>query len=79
MLTKAALFLIRGYKVLVSPVLVGGCRFSPSCSDYAAEAIALHGAGRGTWLGLRRVVKCHPFGPAGFDPVPPGVGAPRTQ
>ena len=70
MLAKAALLGIRAYKLFVSPILTGSCRFSPSCSDYAAEAIECHGALRGTWLSLRRIAKCHPFGPAGFDPVP---------
>lgn len=74
MLARAALFLIRVYKLFVSPVLVGSCRFSPSCSDYATEAIVRHGARHGMWLGLRRIAKCHPFGPAGFDPVPPAEG-----
>lgn len=70
MLAKAALFGIRTYKLFISPILTGSCRFSPSCADYAAEAIERYGALRGTWLSLRRIAKCHPFGPAGFDPVP---------
>lgn len=47
------------------------CRFFPSCSEYGHEAITVHGAGRGLWLTLRRLVRCRPFGPSGFDPVPP--------
>lgn len=47
------------------------CRFFPSCSEYGAEAIRQHGAGRGLWLTVRRLVRCRPFGPSGFDPVPP--------
>ncbi|MBU3689504.1 MAG: membrane protein insertion efficiency factor YidD [Acidimicrobiales bacterium mtb01] len=46
------------------------CRFSPSCSHYAHEAVSVHGAGRGTWLAVRRLIRCRPFGPSGFDPVP---------
>lgn len=46
------------------------CRFTPSCSSYAREALILHGAGRGTWLTIRRLARCRPFGPSGFDPVP---------
>lgn len=49
----------------------GGCRFSPTCSEYAAEAVETHGALRGTKLALKRLAKCHPWGPSGFDPVPP--------
>ncbi len=50
------------------------CRFTPSCSAYAVEAIELHGAGRGTWLAVRRLSRCRPFGPSGFDPVPEPCG-----
>jgi putative membrane protein insertion efficiency factor len=62
--------LLRGYKFLISPLFTGCCRFQPSCSDYMAEAIRLHGATRGTWLGMRRLVRCRPFGGHGIDPVP---------
>lgn len=48
------------------------CRFFPTCSSYAHEAVRTHGAGRGAWLALRRLLRCRPFGPSGFDPVPPG-------
>jgi putative membrane protein insertion efficiency factor len=68
--------LLRGlvyvYRVTVSPLLGPSCRFEPSCSAYALEALERHGARRGAWLSLRRVLRCHPFHPAGFDPVPPG-------
>ena len=70
MLAKAALLGIRAYKLFISQILMGSCRFSPSCSSYAAAAIERHGILHGTWLGLRRIAKCHPWGPAGFDPVP---------
>jgi len=62
------------YRAWVSPamhaVFPSGCRFHPTCSEYASEAIALHGAYRGTGLALRRLLRCHPFGGGGFDPVP---------
>ena len=63
--------LIRLYQLFVSPLLPPGCRYLPTCSDYAAEAIARHGAARGSWLALRRLVRCHPWGGSGYDPVPP--------
>lgn len=61
---------IRGYQLLISPVLPPSCRFTPSCSQYAMEAVGRHGALRGTWLAARRLARCHPFHPGGFDPVP---------
>jgi hypothetical protein len=60
------------YRVTLSPLLGPCCRFEPSCSAYALEALERYGARRGAWLSLRRVLRCHPFHPAGFDPVPPG-------
>ena len=62
--------LIRGYQRLVSPALPPSCRFHPSCSQYALEAVTRHGALRGSWLAARRLARCHPFHPGGFDPVP---------
>ncbi|HEY9382305.1 MAG TPA: membrane protein insertion efficiency factor YidD [Gemmatimonadales bacterium] len=64
------MLLIRGYQRVVSPALPSSCRFSPSCSQYTLEAIERHGLVRGGWLGARRIVRCHPFNPGGFDPVP---------
>jgi putative membrane protein insertion efficiency factor len=64
-----ALF-IRAYQRFVSPALPPSCRFYPSCSQYALEAVTRHGAMKGTWLAARRLVRCHPFHPGGFDPVP---------
>ncbi|MGE0448423.1 MAG: membrane protein insertion efficiency factor YidD [Vicinamibacterales bacterium] len=66
-----ALLLLRGYKLLISPLFTGSCRFAPSCSDYAAEAVANYGVARGVWLGAKRLVRCHPFCAGGYDPVPP--------
>jgi len=62
--------IVRGYQLFLSPLLPPSCRFTPSCSQYAREAIMRHGAVRGTWLAARRLVRCHPFNPGGFDPVP---------
>jgi uncharacterized protein len=62
--------MIRAYQLLVSPLLLPSCRYLPSCSDYAAEAIAAHGAPYGAWLTLRRLLRCHPWGGSGYDPVP---------
>lgn len=60
---------LRVYKYCVSPLLPSACRFYPTCSDYMREAIERHGAARGAWMGVRRLVRCHPFHPGGFDPV----------
>jgi putative membrane protein insertion efficiency factor len=62
--------LVRAYQVLVAPVLPASCRFFPSCSAYALEALAKHGAVKGTWLTAHRVCRCHPWNDGGFDPVP---------
>ncbi|MBA3973923.1 MAG: membrane protein insertion efficiency factor YidD [Candidatus Solibacter sp.] len=63
-------FLLRAYKGVISPVLPPACRFHPSCSEYALEAVRRHGAARGVWLGLKRLGRCHPFHAGGLDPVP---------
>ena len=65
-----ARFLIRLYQITLSPYLGRSCRFYPTCSNYALEAIELHGVWRGGWLTLRRLGRCHPFHPGGFDPPP---------
>ena len=62
--------LIRGYQLVLSPLLPPSCRFYPSCSQYALEAVNRHGAMKGTWLAARRLARCHPFNPGGYDPVP---------
>ncbi len=64
------IFLVRAYQFGVSPLLVGGCRFVPSCSEYAVAALQRHGVWRGSWLAARRVWRCRPGRPGGFDPVP---------
>jgi putative membrane protein insertion efficiency factor len=62
--------LIRVYQSAISPLLPPSCRFHPSCSQYALEAVTRHGALRGGWLAARRLARCHPFHPGGYDPVP---------
>jgi putative membrane protein insertion efficiency factor len=64
---------VRFYKIFLSPFLGGACKFYPSCSNYAQEAIELHGARRGSWLALKRLGRCRPFTKGGFDPVPDAV------
>jgi putative membrane protein insertion efficiency factor len=64
------LALIRFYKHWISPGLPASCRFYPSCSEYTYQAVEKYGALRGGWLGIRRIARCHPFNPGGFDPVP---------
>lgn len=66
-----ALGFIRFYQRFISPVLPDSCRFEPSCSHYTYEAIEVHGFFRGTWLGMKRISRCHPWNPGGYDPVPP--------
>ena len=71
--TRILVALVYAYRLLLGPILGGSCRFTPSCSSYAMEALERHGAVRGTWLSVRRVLRCHPFQPAGYDPVPAGM------
>jgi hypothetical protein len=62
--------LIRCYQIWVSPMLLPSCRFTPSCSQYALEAVSQHGAAKGSWLALMRLSRCHPLHRGGYDPVP---------
>jgi putative membrane protein insertion efficiency factor len=70
LLVPAWVLFLRSYRVLVSPLFAGSCRFEPSCSRYAEEAVRRHGTVRGLWLTLRRLARCHPFHAGGYDPVP---------
>jgi putative membrane protein insertion efficiency factor len=67
---KPLILLLQAYRVVISPLLGQRCRFYPSCSEYAIEAIERHGSLRGSWLTLRRLSRCHPLHPGGCDPVP---------
>lgn len=67
---RLVLALIRAYQLLFSPMYAGACRYVPSCSEYATEAVMRHGAWRGGWLAVRRLSRCHPLGGHGLDPVP---------
>jgi putative membrane protein insertion efficiency factor len=70
MFRKLFIFPIRVYQRVLSPLLPNRCRFYPTCSHYAVEAIEKHGVLRGLWLAIKRILKCHPLHPGGFDPVP---------
>ncbi len=67
---RALIGVVRVYRRWISPALPPACRFVPSCSAYAEEALKKHGAARGSWLAARRLLRCHPFGGSGYDPVP---------
>ncbi len=69
-LKQLVIGLIKLYQRTVSRVLPGACRYQPTCSEYAAQAVRVHGLLKGLWLGMRRVMRCHPFASAGYDPVP---------
>ena len=67
---RIVMLLIRGYQLTLSHLVLTQCRFTPSCSRYTYEAVERFGALKGSWLGFRRIMRCHPFHPGGFDPVP---------
>ncbi|MEQ8623561.1 MAG: membrane protein insertion efficiency factor YidD [Vicingaceae bacterium] len=69
-LSKIFILIVRLYQLTISPLLGANCRYSPTCSAYAIEAIQVHGPFRGGWLGLKRIASCHPWGGHGYDPVP---------
>lgn len=71
MFKKSLITLIQGYRSLISPLFPPSCRFQPTCSKYAIEAIEKFGAFGGSWLAIKRILRCHPFHPGGYDPVPP--------
>ncbi len=77
--SRAVLILIRGYQLLVSPLVGPHCRHIPTCSQYAAEAVARFGVLRGGWLAARRVLRCHPWGTSGYDPVPERDAPPDSR
>ncbi len=62
---------VHGYRLFISPLLGQNCRFDPTCSSYALQALERHGAVKGGWLAMKRIVRCHPWGGSGIDPVPP--------
>jgi putative membrane protein insertion efficiency factor len=64
------IILIKGYQLLISPLLPSSCRFEPTCSQYALEALKKYGFIKGAWLGIKRILKCHPWGDSGYDPIP---------
>ncbi len=70
MMRQPAIFLLRCYKRFISPLLPPMCRFEPTCSVYTMQAVEKYGTLRGIWLGIRRLGRCHPFNPGGWDPVP---------
>ncbi|NYE64060.1 hypothetical protein FHW58_005295 [Duganella sp. 1224] len=72
-------FLLRFYQLAISPMMRPSCRFYPSCSNYALEALQVHGAARGSWLAVKRVCRCHPWHEGGLDPVPPADGKPNSS
>lgn len=67
---KILIIMVRGYQIFISPLLGSHCRFTPTCSAYFIEAVEKHGPIKGTWLGIKRILRCHPGNPGGYDPVP---------
>ncbi|MBN1345793.1 MAG: membrane protein insertion efficiency factor YidD [Phycisphaerae bacterium] len=78
-MSTALILLVRGYQVALSPLLIGTCKFTPTCSDYFIESVRTHGCLRGGWLGVKRLCRCHPFGRGGIDPVPPADPPPSGR
>ena len=67
---RAAVVMVRGYQYIISPMLGHNCRFFPTCSEYTCQAIERYGIAKGSWLGIKRISRCHPWHPGGVDPVP---------
>ncbi|MFN3679309.1 membrane protein insertion efficiency factor YidD [Thermosynechococcus sp.] len=78
-LSKALILLIRAYQRWISPLFLPTCRYTPTCSAYAVEAIARFGAVKGTYLAIRRILRCHPFAVGGYDPVPDPPHPPKDS
>lgn len=70
LLSSLLILPVRFYQLCISPLFPGCCRFTPTCSQYAVEALRRHGPFKGSWLALRRILRCHPWGGSGYDPVP---------
>lgn len=68
---RSVLGLIRGYRLFISPLFPPSCRYQPTCSQYALDAVEEYGPLRGSWLAIKRILRCHPFAEGGYDPVPP--------
>jgi len=64
------ILLVRGYQIIISPLLPSSCRYTPTCSAYTHEALKKYGLFKGLWLGIKRIARCHPWGGSGYDPVP---------
>ena len=80
LLKKGMIFLIKTYQQTISPVYShGACRYTPTCSQYALEAIQIHGPVKGAWLGFKRILRCNPFFKGGYDPVPPKKESKRNR
>lgn len=72
------IWLLKGYRFLISPLYGQVCRYYPTCSAYALEAVTAHGALKGTWLAMRRLIRCHPWAAGGYDPVPKTHASPKS-
>ena len=71
MIKNLFIILIKGYRLVISPLFPPACRFHPTCSQYAIEAIETFGIVQGSWLAIKRILRCHPYHPGGYDPIPP--------
>ena len=79
MMRRAAVRLISWYQHVLSPYWPATCRYSPTCSHYAQEAILIHGLMKGGWMSIRRIARCQPWGGQGYDPIPPGPVSPKPE